>query len=91
MRKDPDAKLDYALDWGAKWLPAGDTITAATWTVPEGLTQETNPAPSITDGKITTVWLSGGTAGQDYTVTCRVTTAQGRTDDRSLNIEVRNR
>jgi hypothetical protein len=34
--KDPDAVLDYALDW-AEWLGA-DTIQGVTWIVSTGLT-----------------------------------------------------
>jgi len=38
-----------------------------------------------------TVWLSGGTAGQSYIVTNRITTAAGRTEDRSFTIRVEER
>jgi hypothetical protein len=37
------------------------------------------------------VWLSGGAAGQSYVITNRITTAQNRTDDRSIQIVVRQR
>lgn len=94
--KDPDATLDYKRDWnrateggaaGTGWLASGETITSSTWTVPAGLTKtsETN------DTTTATVWLSGGTAGQDYTIVNRITTSQGRTDERSTKITVRNR
>lgn len=86
--KDPDAKLDYAIDWTA-WLVDGDTLTAATWTVPTGITQAT-PAPSVAANKAT-IWLSGGTVGTSYLITCHGTTAQGREDDRSITILVKNR
>lgn len=86
--KDPDGKLDYAIDWSA-WLVDGDTISSASWTVPTGIIQAT-PAPSVTAGKAT-IWLSGGTAGTSYPVTCRVTTAAGRIDDRTITIVVRDR
>ncbi len=79
--KDPDAELDYAVDWSA-WLGT-DTIASAVWTLPTGLTQ---PRPSSVDGAVATVWLAGGTSGVTYTVTCRVTTAAGRIDDRSHRI-----
>lgn len=46
---------------------------------------ETNTATKAT------VWLSGGTAGQIYTVTNRITTAAGRTEDRSFAIRVEER
>lgn len=78
--KDPDARLDYGVDWTA-WLN-GDTITASEWIVAAGLTADT-PAD---DGEIATIWLSGGTAGTDYEATSRITTAAGRIDDRTITI-----
>lgn len=83
--KDPEATLDYSVDW-TKWL-AGDTIQTSEWTVPAGLTQVSS---SNTNSKAT-VWLSGGTAGQSYTVTNHITTAGGRTDERSITIRVQDR
>ena len=38
-----------------------------------------------------TVWLSGGQAGATYTVTNRIVTTGGRTDDRSIAIKVEDR
>lgn len=86
--KDPDAKLDYSIDWSS-WLPAGDTISAVAWTA-TGVTVSASPAPSHASG-IATVWLEGGTKGEDATVTCRVTTTAGRIDDRTIRISVRER
>ena len=83
--KDPDAILDYAVDW-SRWL-AGDEIFSSAWTVPVGLTKVTD---ALTPTK-TTVWLSGGTAGQSYTVTNRITTSAGRTEDRSFIAKVEER
>ena len=82
---DPQAKLDYAVDWSA-WLQSGETISASTWSVPAGISEAT-PAPSETDG-VATIWLTGGTAGQLYTVTNHITTSMGREDDRSLFLRV---
>ena len=82
MTKDPDATLDYQVDWSA-WLGA-DTISTSTWVVPSGITK-------VVDSKTTTtatIWLSGGTIGTLYQVTNRIVTALGRTDDRSLEIMV---
>lgn len=86
FEKDPIANLDYERDWSV-WLKAGDTILTSTWTVPAGLTKtdESNTAT------IATVWLSGGTVGSSYQVTNRIVTAQGRTDERSIQIVVRQR
>ncbi|MBI2818111.1 MAG: hypothetical protein HYX72_14345 [Acidobacteria bacterium] len=83
--KDPEATLDYAVDW-TRWL-SGDTIQTSEWTVPAGLTQ-VNASNTTTKA---TIWLSGGTAGQSYTVTNRITTAAGRTDERSITIRVQDR
>lgn len=85
---DPDAVLDYAIDWTA-WLADGETITASTWEVPTGLTQ-TTPAPSIAAG-VTTVWISGGAADTVYRVTNHITTSHGRQDDRSFSLSVGDR
>ena len=83
--KDPNAVLDYSIDW-TRWL-AGDQIAASEWMVPSGLT---NMADSKT-ATSATAWLSGGTVGQSYTVTNRITTAAGRTEDRSFTIRIEER
>lgn len=85
MTKDPDAVLDYHLDW-ARWLKDVDVIDSVVWTV-GNLTIE---AQSETD-TVATVWLSGGVAGTQVEVTCRVTTTGGRVDDRSSTFYVRER
>lgn len=81
--KDPNAVLDYQVDWAA-WLGA-DTISTSTWTVPAGLTAGTASNTTTT----ATVFLSGGTDGASYTVSNRIVTAGGRTDDRSFVLKVR--
>ena len=80
--KDPDATLDYEVDW-TDWLN-GDTITASAFTVPTGITLVTQLR---TDSKAV-VWLSGGTVGSKYDVVNRITTAGGRTDDRTIRIVI---
>lgn len=80
---DPDAVLDYQIDW-ATWLGT-DTIATSTWVVPTGLTKGSDTKTATT----ATVWLSGGTVGQRYSVTNRITTAGGRTEDGSFDIVVR--
>jgi hypothetical protein len=83
--KDPQALLDFSVDW-TSWL-GSDTIATSTWTVPTGLTK-------VSDSKTTeiaTVWLSGGTVGQEYTVTNHIKTAAGREDERSIIIQVQER
>jgi hypothetical protein len=83
FKKDPSSILDYTIDWTA-WLPSGDTISSSSWTVDSGIT---NYADSNTT-TAATIWLSGGTAGVIYKATNTIVTANGRTDQRTLNINV---
>lgn len=83
--KDPDATVDYQLDWET-WL-AGDTIASSTITAEAGLTLESSENTTTTQ----TAWVSGGTAGQDYDVVFEITTTDGRIDQRTLTIFARNR
>lgn len=97
--KDPDAVLDYKFDFAgltngasdadSDWLESGETISSHTVTVSAGLTKDSDSATD-TDTSVT-VWLSGGTAGSDYECTCQVVTSNGRTDDRTISIQVRDR
>lgn len=83
--KDPDSVIDYVWDWSA-WLGA-DTILTSTWIVPTGLTKTSQSNTTTT----ATVWLSGGTLGASYQVTNRIVTNQGRTEDRTMEIVIRER
>ena len=65
LLKDPEATLDYSVDWGAEYL--GDDILATSeWSVlPDetgGITVEGNTF----DAKIATVKAAGGLAGRVY-------------------------
>lgn len=82
--KDPHSVVDYRVDW-SRWLPAGDTILVSDWTIPTGIAMETE---TNTDTS-TTIWLSGGTAGAAYLLINRITTAGGRTQDKTITIRVK--
>lgn len=84
--KDPQAVLDYSTDWST-WLAVGETITAATVTVPTGLTKDSQ----TNTGTVVTAWLSGGAVGLTYTVVYHITSSLGRQDERSISIAVRDR
>ncbi len=86
--KDPNAVLDYFVDWGL-WLAAGDEIDTSQWIISPAVGLAVQSEEKTTTRA--TVWLAGGAAGASYTVTNRITTLQGRTDDRSLVIAVRER
>lgn len=87
--KDPDADLDYTIDWSA-WL-GSDVIATSTWTMPDGSGIEMHD-PSLNPAKTqTTVWLRGGTVGGPYRVANHIVTAAGRAEDRSLSVRVQSR
>lgn len=75
---------DYTITWSDR-IPAGDTITASTWSGDTGLTLSD---PSFTDNT-TTIWVAGGDASFLYRVVNTVTTTQGRIAERKLLIRVR--
>jgi hypothetical protein len=88
--KDPDSELDYTVDWGT-WLPTGDTISTSAWTIiPGGLTESTG-MPSTNTNTTATITVTSGTAGVDYSLINRITTAGGRITDRTIRINVRER
>ena len=88
--KDPDAVLDYTIDWNDDndpWLAAGETISSYTITTETGITKDSD---SEADGAVT-IWLSGGTAGERYNVACKIVTSAARTDERTIIIRCEQR
>lgn len=83
--KDPDEVLDYKVDW-AKRLGA-DSITASTWTSPDGITLMTSSFQS----KFTIAWISGGTIGKTYAFTNRITTSSGRVMEQTVELPIKSR
>lgn len=82
VTKDPQAVLDYTLDWSL-WLD-GDTISTSTWALDVGITEDSESETATT----TTVWVSGGTAGTTYNAVNTITTVGLRTDQRTIQITV---
>lgn len=81
--KDPSDVLDYRIDWTA--ILQGDTIEGSSWTVPvpSGLVIDSQ---DFTDSRVV-VWLSGGSVG-NHRITNTITTASGRTLQRSVTLPV---
>jgi hypothetical protein len=82
---DKDAVLDFAFDW-TPWLAASETISTFTLTG-TGLTVNS----SSQAGPVITAWVSSGGVAGRATLACRITTNQGRTDERTIWIGVTNR
>lgn len=91
--KSPGARLDYGFDLAVDpWLAQGETITSATWVQShaEGV------APLVLDGEsiaggVVLVWVSGGVLQKEYRLTVTFVTSAGRTDSRSLILQIRER
>lgn len=79
---------DYGFTWARHLLVAGedvgDTISSSSWVVETGITRDSDSVST----PITTIWLSGGTEGAQYTVTNRVVTTQGRRFEQSFLITI---
>lgn len=84
--KDPNAVLDYPIDWSVWLADIGDTYASHTV---ENLTGGIAVESSTHSNGIITVWLSGGTASSTATFTIRIVTTLGRTDDRTFYLKIK--
>ncbi|RJF90781.1 hypothetical protein [Sphingomonas cavernae] len=88
--KDPQARIDYAIDWNPGFL-AGASIAESAWSVspeePGGV--EVDTASML--GVKTIAVLAGGVAGQVYRIANRVTLSDGRIDERSIVLRAEHR
>lgn len=87
--KDPEARVDYAIDW-APYLD-GQTIVDSAWSVEPGeegglAVDEASFAPERTAAR-----LSGGIVGHSYSVSNLVTLSDGSADARSISLRVEER
>jgi hypothetical protein len=83
-QKTPTEIKDYGVDWN-KFLGSGITITTSVWDVPAGITKDSDGI----DGRATVIRLSGGTAGQNYTLTNTIVTSAGERLDAAIEVQVR--
>lgn len=79
--KDPDDVDDFSWDWADEL--GSDTISTSTFTVPSGITKDSDSTTTL----ISTVRLSGGSVGQ-HEILNRITTANGRTLDNTFIVPV---
>lgn len=91
LLKDPEAVLDYAIDWGAQYLDQGDLIADSNWSVEPDEAGGVSVASSSFGDSISTVQAAGGVAGKLYRLANRVVTQSGRTDERSIMLRVEKR
>lgn len=87
MIKDPEARIDVSVDWGARYLD-GQSVTASNWTVEPAEADSIAIAAHSFDLTRAAATLTGGQAGASYRVTNRATLSDGQIDERSFQIRV---
>lgn len=89
IEKDPAAELTYSVNW-TDWMPTGTNLATTTFTVNS---IDGDPAP-LTIGTTAVInnmavaVISGGTAGNIYTVVNTITTDNSDVDVRRFQIRV---
>lgn len=89
--KDPNAVLDYIENWAAWLADISDTINSASAVITSsaGATSAVVDSCTVAGGNAVHVWISGGNAGETLAVRVRITTAGGRTDDRTFYVKIK--
>jgi hypothetical protein len=90
LLKDPDAILDYSIDWGAEYL-GGDQLATSEWSVAPEEAGGVSIAVSMFDANISTVKAAGGVPGRIYRLINQVALGSGRFDSRSIVLRVEKR
>jgi hypothetical protein len=90
LLKDPDATLDYSVDWGSDYL-LGDLLETSTWSVRPDEPGGAQVVDSRFDLLVATVEVAGGEPGKLYRLTNHVATISGREDSRSIMLRVEKR
>lgn len=87
--KDPDATVDYAIDW-TPYLD-GRSIAASGWAVAPVEAGGLAVGETSFDDARTAVRVGGGIVGHAYRLANRVTLSDGSSDDRSIALRVEQR
>jgi hypothetical protein len=90
LLKDPDAVLDYSVDWGAEYL-LDDLIAESQWTVDPVEDGGVTVAGSDFDASTAVVKAAGGLPGRLYRLVNQVVLLSGRVDSRSVVLRVEKR
>ena len=89
IEKDPAATLDYTVDW-SDWMPLSSNLNTAVFTT-STITGDTAPLTidsTAVVNDLAVAVISGGTAGEIYTITNTITTDNSETDSRQFRIKV---
>jgi hypothetical protein len=84
--KDPSENLDYSFDWTSWLSEPADTIATAVFAVTGATLGTTSNTTTLA-----TAFVSGGEINTTATLTCTITTAQGRIAQRSVYLKIKDR
>ena len=84
---DPNDVADWVINWT---LDTGDIITASSWSITDASTGLTIQTSTFTDDT-TSVWLTGGTAGDNAKLLNHITTQGGREFDQTVTLKIKER
>ena len=90
LLKDPDAVLDYAVNWGAEYL-GDDQLATSEWSVEPVEAGGVTVEASSFGATMSAVKAAGGTPGRIYRLVNRVVMGSGRIDSRSIAVRVEER
>ena len=90
LLKDPEAVLDYSVDWGAEYL-GGDLIAQSEWSVDPDEPSGVTVVGTDFDASTAIVNAGGGIPGRLYRLINDVTLQSGRIDRRSIVLRVEKR
>lgn len=82
--KHSELENHYSFQW-KDILQSEESIITSKWELPKDLQLQRQ---NIKDGTLTTLWITGGMNGEDYTITNHVTTNKNRKEYRTLIIRV---
>jgi hypothetical protein len=86
VRKDPDDTMDIPIEWEAYLL--GATIASASCPSPPAGITVSSTAVNPTGGTRVIHRVTGGTEGQEYTLTCRVVPTSGGQLDLEFTVAI---
>lgn len=84
--KDPQAVKDYGFDWSA-WLVNSDSIASSVFSGSSGCAV-TSSSISVNSFGVTICFVSSGTLDTTAIITNKITTTQGRIDERSFQLKI---
>lgn len=107
--KDPNSVEPYFVVWCSPdgtndgsvndvGVLQGETISTVTWTVPTGITKDSDNKAAVTVhgvaygiNTVCTIWLSGGTDDANYDLACKIVTSgsPARTLEKTIRVPVR--